>query len=359
MPASRSRRLSIRAVALIVPIAVLVAAPASFANTGSVYYDGNFNVGAGHDFFGGTTPSGSSNVGLGYPVMPDITSGSNNVALGSNALLSNTTGKDNVASGAGALVSNTIGDDNVAAGYIALLENTTGDYNVATGYQALNANTSGAGNTATGTSALLHNTTGGDNVATGHATLKSNTTGIFNVASGTNALAANTSGSENLAGGVDALSSNQVGHNNVGEGFEALLNATGSRNLALGSGAGQNLTTGSDDIDIANPGVAGDSGVIRIGTLNRQTAAFLQGVYGKAVGATSKAVVVNSNGKLGTAPAPAAPALKCQSKTLDRLRAQNRRQSEKLHQQSVELGQQQRTFTRQIQRLRQQMRNGG
>jgi hypothetical protein len=163
--------------------------------------------------------------------------------------------------------------------------------------------------------------------------LKSNTTGDLNVASGTNALAANTSGFDNLAGGVDALLSNQTGHDNVADGFNALLNATGSRHVALGSGAGQNLTTGSNDIDIASPGAAGESGTIRIGTAT-QARAFLQGVYGKTIGGPTQGVVVNSAGRLGTAPAPAAPALKSQSKTLGRLRdnlreqrAENRRQS--------------------------------
>jgi FtsZ-binding cell division protein ZapB len=69
-------------------------------------------------------------------------------------------------------------------------------------------------------------------------------------------------------------------------------------------------------------------------------------------------VVVNGGGRLGTAPAVAAP-LKSQNKTLGRLRAENRRQSDRLHQQSVELRRQQRTFTSQIQRLRAQMQNGG
>ena len=89
----------------------------------------------------------------------------------------------------------------------------------------------------------------------------------------------------------------------------------------------------------------------RIGTAGKQTAAFLQGVYGKTIGGTTKAVLVNGAGRLGTAPAPAAP-LGSQSKTLGRLR-------DRVHQQCVELRQQQRTFTRQIQRLREQMQNGG
>ena len=45
----------------------------------------------------------------------------------------------------------------------------------------------------------------------------------------------------------------------------AVLNTTGSANVAIGRNAGQNLTTGSNNVDIANAGVAGESGTIRIG----------------------------------------------------------------------------------------------
>ena len=51
---------------------------------------------------------------------------------------------------------------------------------------------------------------------------------------------------------------------------------------------------------IANSGVAADAGAIRIGTNGNQTAAYLAGVYGKAVSGTTRAVIVNAGGKLGT-----------------------------------------------------------
>src|SRR5204862_442513 len=197
------------------------------------------------------------------------------------------------------------GHDNVATGSDALSSNTTGQFNVAIGSDTLVANTSGDDNIASGLNALDNNTTGHDNVATGVQALFQNTTGNNNVATGTNAL----------------------DHNNLAEGFQALRNSTGSRNIALGTGAGQSLTTGSDNIDIANPGIAGEAGTIRIGTPAKQSAAFLAGVYGKAVGATSKAVVVNPNWRLATAPAPAAPP-KSPPQRLGRLRAQNRPQGQ-------------------------------
>ena len=122
-----------------------------------------------------------------------------------------------------------------------------------------------------------------------------------------------------------------------------------------------NLTTGSNNVDIANAGVAGESKVIRIGTLNQQTSAFLEGVYGKTIGGTTKAVVVNGSGRLGTAPAPAAP-LSSNSQTIHRLRAENHRQSAQLRQQRAQNRQQSTELRQQdaaIQRLRQQMQNGG
>jgi len=45
------------------------------------------------------------------------------------------------------------------------------------------------------------------------------------------------------------------------------------------AGAGQNLTTGSNNIDLANPGVAGESGTVRIGTDANQSAAYLAEIY--------------------------------------------------------------------------------
>jgi len=61
--------------------------------------------------------------------------------------------------------------------------------------------------------------------------------------------------------------------------------------------AGLNLTTGSNNVDIGNAGVAGESNKIRIGTVGTQNATFIAGISG--VGVTGSPVLVNSNGKLG------------------------------------------------------------
>ena len=92
-----------------------------------------------------------------------------------------------------------------------------------------------------------------------------------------------------------------------------------------------NLTTGSNNVHIANPGQAGDAGTIRIGT-GAQTATFIAGISGTPLGGVTQPVVVNSNGKLGVAPAAAAgrlgvaegrrlmAAIKRQQRQIDRLR---------------------------------------
>jgi hypothetical protein len=68
----------------------------------------------------------------------------------------------------------------------------------------------------------------------------------------------------------------------------------------LGHNAGQNLTTGDNNIDIGNQGVAAEANTIRIGTQGTQTATFIAGVSG--AGVMGSAVKVNAAGQLGTAP---------------------------------------------------------
>ena len=173
------------------------------------------------------------------------------------------------------------------------------------------------GNTAEGEDALFSLTTGYDNVAVGYEALFSNTSGILNTASGYNALYANKTGNANTATGNAALSRNTIGGNNTADGLHALfLNTTGKRNtgvgalalsantfgsynVALGYNAGSSLTAGNDNIDISNTGVAGESGVVRIGTPGTQNAAYMAGIYG-AIQANGLTVVIGNDGHLGT-----------------------------------------------------------
>jgi hypothetical protein len=67
----------------------------------------------------------------------------------------------------------------------------------------------------------------------------------------------------------------------------------------LGYLAGHNLTTGSNNIDIGNQGVAAEANTIRIGAAGKQTATYIAGIHGVTV-ASAVGVVVDVNGHLGT-----------------------------------------------------------
>jgi hypothetical protein len=189
--------------------------------------------------------------------------------------------------------------DNTAFGEDALISNTTGTDNVALGHEALSGNTSGVNNTATGDDALTANITGFNNTANGWHALDSNTIGVKNTGIACDALSANTTGSNNTAVGTRALVRNTAGNSNVAVGIQAGENINGSNNVVLGSNSGRNLTNSNNNIDIGNPGVAGESNTIRIGTVGANTATFIAGISGTAV-AGGVTVVIGSNGQLGT-----------------------------------------------------------
>ena len=128
--------------------------------------------------------------------------------------------------------------------------------------------------------------------------LSINTTGFENTANGLNALFSNTTGNDNAATGFDALFSNTTGFENTANGFKALYSNTGAGNTALGYLAGSALTTGDDNIDIGNEGVAGDSGVIRIGR-SFISATYIAGISG-ATAIGGDAVYITPSGHLGT-----------------------------------------------------------
>jgi len=101
----------------------------------------------------------------------------------------------------------------------------------------------------------------------------------------------------------------------LGVGTFAGGSTTGSRNTSLGFDAGINADTGSNNIDIGNLGVAGESNTIRIGQqvavapvlppdypyshadLAAHTATYIAGISGVAVSGST--VVVSSSGQLG------------------------------------------------------------
>jgi hypothetical protein len=224
-------------------------------------------------------PDGSypgNNTAEGTQALFSLTTGINNTAIGVQALFSDTSGNYNTGVGIHALFSNTGGSYNTAFGSSVLNSNTNGLYNLGSGFQALYSNTTGSNNTGNGTQALFRNTTGVFNTATGSGSLASNTMANANTADGFQTLFRTTTGSNNTANGHQALYNNTTGHSNTADGFRALYgNTIGVNNIALGREAGKNLTTGNNNIDIGSVGLAGESGIIRIGTLGTHTDTFL------------------------------------------------------------------------------------
>ena len=196
----------------------------------------------------------------------NFSAGTISITGGVNLSATNAGGTQGVISQAGSRLLHSFGSNNFFAGTGAGNFSMTGGNNTATGWQALPANTSGSYNTASGLVAMQGNLTGG-----------------FNAAFGANALQALTGGSGNTAVGSGALSG-----------------VTGNSNIGIGSNAGGNLTTGSANIDIGNPGVAGESNIIRIGDF-AHTKAFIAGIRSVTTGVNNALpVVIDSNGQLGT-----------------------------------------------------------
>jgi len=217
------------------------------------------------------------NTAEGQNALLSLTSGTFNTAVGFLSLRSETEGQFNTAVGAGALLANegrpatNMGIENTAVGAGALLSNTTASFNTADGAFALFSNTTGSGNTANGFQALQHNITGGGNTAIGDSALFTNSTGFANTAEGLNALRFNTIGMENTAVGNGALSNN----------------TTGGNNIALGAGAGSNVTTANNVICIDAEGN------------NVDNSCYIGNIFG-STSSSGVAVLVNSNGRLGT-----------------------------------------------------------
>ena len=182
------------------------------------------------------------------------------------------------------------------------MQNANATFDTAIGADALSNDQAGF-NTAVGVSVLSSNTTGQNNTGMGYVALLNNTQGNRNTAVGDSTLLANTTGSFNTAVGMLAMNANTTGSLNVALGYTSLIGVTaGNNNIGLGVAAGSSLTgSDSNNIIIGNVGVAGDNGVIRIGTNGIHSAAFMHGINTVAIpGGVS--VLTNASGQLGTTP---------------------------------------------------------
>jgi hypothetical protein len=248
------------------------------------------NTGMGTGALSGpnATLTGEYNTGSGYGAIWNIGSGTGNTALGALAMTFTTSGLYNTGCGFEALFGSSGGSTgslNTGVGTATLFSYSTGSNNTALGYEALFSTTTGDGNTASGYYALYYNVTGNFNVASGYQALFRNKGGLQNTALGANALLA-TNASFNTGLGFDALDKN----------------TSGKYNIALGWEAGSTLTTGSNNIEIGNVGVAGESDTIRIGSAT-QTTTYIAGIYNSTV-SNSRYVVVDADGQLAATRAP-------------------------------------------------------
>src|SRR5439155_1389416 len=196
-----------------------------------------------------------------------------------------------------------------AEGCHALLHLTAGLGNTAVGWYSLTNDTTGSFNTALGGGTLVLNNAD-SNTAAGYQSLRFNDGGDSNNAIGSYALQ-NNNRLENNALGAQALQNNTSGSANVAIGDSAFLNSTtGSYNTIIGWHAGDRdmvpNVDGDDNIYIgatASPPVSGtENGTIRIGDPGFISACYIGGISG-ASSPGGVPVMVNGNGKLGTAPA--------------------------------------------------------
>lgn len=286
--------------------------------------------------------TGSHNTAFGHQALRDNTTGSSNIAIGKSAGINLTTGDSNIVIGHAGVAGETkiirIGSNQtdtyltgvihgdgsgltgivatslapnptvsgvVTAGGFSLpsttnastgvitqngspLLQTYGTGNFFAGASAGNFTTSGSNNTAAGSQALAASTSGSGNTAVGVRALENTTTGFNNTAAGVLALNANTTGAYNASVGWHSLQANVSGWNNTAVGRQALGNMiSGDSNIGIGVSAGSALTTGSNNIAIGNVGVAGESGIVRIGTSGTHTDTHLAGVvHGNGAGLT-------------------------------------------------------------------------
>ncbi len=143
---------------------------------------------------------------------------------------------------------------------------------------------------------------GPDNVFLGGSAGAVGTLSAFNVGIGRQALQ-NAGSDSNVGVGILSCANISGGSGlNTAVGAQSLFAlATGTNCIALGNEAGRSFTGAeSNNIDIGNIGVLGESGVTRIGTNAVQTECFIAGIDGVNVGSVAT-VVTEAGDQLGTA----------------------------------------------------------
>jgi hypothetical protein len=198
-----------------------------------------------------TADTAMANVGMGEAALKGITTGWANTALGDNAMGRQQSGLNCVALGSVAMFAAVHAIDCTAIGSGALQAAVDGVGGTAIGRLACASLTSANNNTGIGAHAMRLAVSGIGNTAVGYKASESNVEGSGNVAVGAHAARWVPGGDRNVAIGFYALGDARgQSSDNVAVGANALLSATGGRNTAVGSGAGQRLSTGSGNVFI-------------------------------------------------------------------------------------------------------------
>lgn len=199
------------------------------------------------EYAGVNDSSTNYNTAVGIKSLRSVTTGVGNLAIGYESLNGNTTGSYNTAVGYSTLSKNIISNGNTAVGHLAQSA-STGNGNTTVGHQSGTFKT-GNGNTAIGRMTLSDN--GNDNIAIGSQATR-NIIGDDNVGIGTAIIFA-TEGSKNIGVGGEAIYQGYYTDNNIAFGFrtmrgDASWSFNNSYNIALGKESLRYVTTGSENI---------------------------------------------------------------------------------------------------------------
>lgn len=281
---------------------------------------------------GNTTMSGTDNTLIGYQCGDAFTTGSRNTAMAATALTTCIVGNDNAAYGWNALNAYTgsectaFGSEALAllttaarvtaVGYLACANAQTGaSDSVAVGHKALwlnsavettavgsaslDANISSTGHTAVGFNTLSTITAGNNCTAVGHSALAA-ATGGNNTAVGYGAADAVTSAVRVTVMGTDALGTGTTGVSDcTALGYNALLACTGASNTAIGSGAGDAITSGTANVAIGVTALGGGNATACI-AIGNSALAVNASSFNVAIGhATAPALTGGSNTLIG------------------------------------------------------------
>lgn len=284
-------------------------------NAGNDTVTGSYNLGFGSSALLANT-SGNNNNAFGNSALRMNETGYQNTAIGSNVLHDNVSGNNNSSIGTNSLYQNIDGSNNIAVGYQTMRYGTSSSYNNAFGYQALMGSSTsynnnnnafgyqagfrmitGSNNNIFGRQAGFNLTTGDGNVLIGNGAGSSLTSGSDNLLIGTNIQATSSASSNflnignvifgNLSSGYVGIGTSTIrqrldvagsialngtklmtlpdqstltGSLVYGTGGSGLVNSSGDYgryNTLVGIGAGNNLTTGIDNV--ANGYYAGAS----------------------------------------------------------------------------------------------------